>query len=232
MKKLGLIISFLSCVIFVNAQSKMGDSSDGVKKAKNSKKYDFKITYVNGDTRNVSSTIDINYCMKTMFLEDKENEEAIYPAETKHVEVINKEGFTIKGLPQDSMWIFTLTDGPLKLLSTLPETKAKYAEWIQKKDGDILPFNEIEIERALKDNSIAADYMEKYKKRSAMSKTLGYYIAPGMMFVGFLSGPFVDILDNGVSVFHLSALAVFPVGLLYHRSAKKQLNKAITIYNK
>ena len=132
MKKIGLVLTLLSCVLLVNAQSKLGDDSDGVKKAKNSKKHDFKVTYVNGDTRDVSSTIDINFCMETMFLEDKEKEEAIYPAETKYIEVTNKDGFVIKGIPQDSMWIFTMNEGPLTLLSTLPETKVKYAEWLQK----------------------------------------------------------------------------------------------------
>ena len=247
MKKLTLILSLISLSLITSAQSRFGDDSDGVRKAKGSKKYDFKVTYINGNTRNVTSSIDVNFCMRTMFLEDKENEEAIYPAETKFIEVTDKDGYTIKGIPEDSLWRFQMNEGKIILISTLPETKFRFAEWIQKDNGDFIPFTPEAITKAVSDNKEASDYMVKYRKKNKMGKTLGYYVAPGLLFLGFFTGPDAIIYDDNsyevafkagskktkaqVRIFHIMAVGVFPFGLIYHQSAKKQVIKAIETYN-
>lgn len=245
MRKLGLIVGLVFGVLFVNAQSKVGDDSQGVAKNKGSKKYDFLVTYVNGDTREVSSTIDINYCMRTMFLEDEENQEAIYPAETKLVERIMKDGSTMRGTPRDSFWVFQIHEGKLNTYSTLPHNKVKNIEFLEK-DGVWTEMTPGYLRKALSDNEEATALYGKSVKNRTWARRMGTWVSP-LVVVGLFTGPkmgidfaeFEDLDDDGendlpltVSYLHFTSAAMIGSTFLFKRYSKRRMEQAFDTYNK
>ena len=245
MRKIGLIIGLVFCCFLVNAQSKLGDDSDGVAKAKGSKKYNFLVTYVNGDTREISSTIDINYCMRTMFLEDKVNEEAVYPGETKCIERIMNDGSTMKGFPRDSFWVFQIHEGKVNTYSTLPHNKVKNIEFVEK--GDVwMDATENAIYNVFADSPEATALFDKSLNNTRWAKRMGTWVAP-IVVVGLFTGEKMGIdfnkyededndgyRDNQpftVSYLHFGAAGMIGSSFIFKHASKKKLEQAFEVYN-
>lgn len=216
----------LVSVICAFSQSKFGDDSDGVAKAKGSKKYGFNITYVNGTTRLVSSTIDINYCMRTMFLEDSEKEEAIYPAETQFIETILNDGTVMRGTPRDSFWVFQIHTGKLNTYSTLPNNKIKDIEYIEK-DGEWMDVSEENFRTSFSDNAEALALFEKSIRKRKTSKALGMIAGP-LAIAGFFKDGSVII----ISYAHVATIGTVAAHMFFKRASKKRMEEAIETYNK
>ena len=250
MKK--LLVFFTLSLIFSQAfsQNKFGAGSEtGIMRAKNSKKYDFKVTYVNGDTRMVTSSMDIDFCARMMMLNDEniesEEESGIYPSETKYIERIFKDGSTMKGYATDSLWLFPVYEGKLNAYSTLPHRRVKAIEFLQK--GDVnMNVSENTLYNVFGDNDLATEYYEKSLNRKKWAKRMGFWTAP-MIIVGLFTAndfgldlkPYIDENNDGirdnqaftVSYLHFGVFGMIGGSFAFKHWSKKNLERAFETYN-
>lgn len=249
MRKIVLIFSVLAFVITAKSQNKFGAGDDtGIMRAKNSKKYEFKVTYLNGETKIVTSSIDIDFCARTLMLNDEniedEEEAAIYPPETQFIERIFKDGSTMKGLPTDSLWLFPVYEGKLNAYATLPHRKVKAIEFLEK--GDVsMSVSENALYNVFGDNDEATAYYEKSLKNRKWAKRMGVWVAP-VIIVGLFTGDFgIDFneykdenndgeRDNQalkVSYLHFAGFGMIGASFIFKNASKKNLEKAFETYN-
>ena len=101
-----------------------------------------------------------------------------------------------------------------------------------KNGGDTLPFNKVEVEKALQDNPKALKQFNRYLWKKEYSKITGAYIAVPLLALGLVSGPFVLISGALVSVHHLAGISIYAShSLPMHYAAKRNFKRAIRFYN-
>lgn len=251
MKNLILIMCLALFCQNVQAQKSLGGASEtGVMRAKNSKKYEFKVTYLNGETRMVTSSIDINFCARTMMLNDEnveiEEEGAIFPPETENIERIFKDGTTMKGYPRDSIWVFPVYEGKVNALATLPHKKIKFVEFLEK-DDVLMNITENSMYNVFSDSPEATALLEKSLNNKRWAKRMGFWVAPVIvagLFTGEKMG--LDVMpykeadkDDGykddkliISYLHFASIGMIGASFVFKNASKKKLEQAFETYNK
>lgn len=250
MNRLLIIISLTLLISNVSAQNKFGSGAEtGIMRAKNSKKYEFKVTYLNGETKTVTSSMDIDFCARTLMLNDEniesEEESGIYPPETKYIERVFKDGSTMKGIPTDSLWLFPVYEGKLNAYSTLPHKKVKDIEFLEK--GDVsMSVSENALYNVFADNDLATEYFEKSLNRKRWAKRMGFWVAPVVVIglftaedFGYDFNPVIDKDGDGerdnqalsVSYLHFGAVGMIGASFIFKNSSKKNLERAFETYN-
>lgn len=251
MKRFVFIITLMLVTFGLNAQNKFGKGTDtGIMRAKNSKKYDFKVTYLNGETKLVTSSMDIDFCARTFMLNDEniesEEESGIYPPETQFVERVFKDGTTMKGIATDSLWLFPVYEGNVNAYSTLPHPKVKAIEFLEK-NGLAMNVSENALYNVFADNAEATALYESSLKNRKWAKRMGFWAAP-MLVIGLFTAedfgydfnPVIDEDNNGVrdnqalsvSYLHFGAVGMIGASFVFKNSSKKKLEQAFETYNK
>lgn len=135
MKKISLIIALLPSIIF--AQTIEGH--ENVKRSKDHHKFEMKIKYLDDKEETIKSEFYDNPTKHAMLLYDSKTDREIYPEQTKSLELLSYPYF--KGISKDSIWLFATHEGEISVYSMFPEPKLKYADFIQKVDGEIIPYS-------------------------------------------------------------------------------------------
>jgi hypothetical protein len=103
-------------------------------------KYEFTVRLKNDSMFRVKSRIDISTNKHFITVKKDKQKINISPADTKSISHISKyNGYTIKGIPADSCWLFMVDKGKINSYSFIPDEVMLFIVAVQKGEGPIVP---------------------------------------------------------------------------------------------
>lgn len=141
---------------------------------KTSGKYKFNVVTTEGDTIKASKKLKISFFapLTELTIKTKEGEKTFKPEQTKEI-FIKKKSDYIRGIQQDSIWIFnTWSTTNVKFFGTNPEKELGYLGWFQEEGGPIRVIAEDNMEKLMQGYDKALKALNKGKVGHAVY----YYI--------------------------------------------------------
>ena len=135
MKKIILLFAIVPSILCAQSIKE----HENIERSRDHHKFQLKIKYIDGKEETIKSELYDNPYKHSMLLYDAATDREIYPEETEFVELLTYPYF--KGFSKDSNWLFRSHEGEINVYSIFPEVKLKYADFIQKIDGPMIPYS-------------------------------------------------------------------------------------------
>ncbi len=125
--------------------------------------YDFNIVYKDSTIERAFTKIDFNEGIHTLTLGRKKEKRDVFPHQTRYISrTVN--GRELKGIPNDSCWLFQTTRGRINAYSFVAEPDTPGILLVQKGDrGEMLLYKPENVEALVADNEKALKAVRRKK---------------------------------------------------------------------
>lgn len=202
-------------------------SPENIVESRDNHTYELEIKHKNGVTDTINSIFYENLNNNSMLLYDAEADKEIYPEETEYIQLVSSPD--LKGVSKDNSWLFASHKGEITIYSIFPETKLKYADFIEK-NNKMIPFEKETLFEMLQANPTGADEVAIIKARNKWSKILGF---SGLTSIigGIVVSNFNSKISDSKYVFWGAGLGLFAISLPLEIFTRKREDRAVDVYN-